>query len=379
MPDFCENKLYVVGGAKSVEQFDRDINNQNQTILNEDERLKASVKKGYCTHWNDNKGYGFISGGTRDWERTGEWEWDGDDELEDIDDVFVHFSQIDAKSTYSRSRKLEIDESVEFQLKIQRDGRAKAINVTGGLGNYEGLNHYRTEPKLKCFGLKSAAYSKGKVYTFSTYFSPPEPWLQAMSAKYITLRFRLNFQTENPERFGHFVYERGVRKERRFADLHGDIWTKHTTDELLAVLNQEIRNLFEKPVRSSLRAQGISDAVQTEIIDFCGLVEWSTSSEFIKLWHEYAEGKVTLIEAKASNPKQTRGKPLRSARYQIEIVTKDSPFLALFRVVHKTIDWILEREDIEVLDYRMGIQYPFWQPRGGYFAGLVKMLLIDEQ
>eukprot|EP01084_Bolivina_argentea_P143437 251882_1 len=80
---------------------DRDNIDSNKKVL------------GVCKRFYSEKGYGFIT-------------------LDDGRDVFVHQTDIYARGF----RSLQEGESVECNITVQRDGRTRAINITGPNGHY---------------------------------------------------------------------------------------------------------------------------------------------------------------------------------------------------------------------------------------------------
>eukprot|EP01084_Bolivina_argentea_P123345 218580_1 len=370
MPDWCQNKLIVTGNEYAISKFHQDIQSQSKQIYKTFPNSEHSRRTGSCTYWNKEKGYGFIM---------------DDNDNNGLDfryerrrgDIFVHCSEIHANG----AKILGDDESVEFDLVTQKDGRKKAVNVTGPNGRYvRGKYGYQDmkdfhDVNIECYGLKfqkyddsanandndktsekqpniipQIIYSNGKniTYTFSTKFIPPLKWLRCTARRFSTfdISFKLLYQTENEVSYGCVVYENGkLIKDYSIEQFH---LLDENIGEFEMLIRRELQVIFDDAVKENLKQYHICDNIQNAILNFCPQylpqTRISNDGMYLKLMnelHKYGE----------HNDYHT---------------PRDCIFYNVFNNIENKINNIFVEHGIEILD-KFTLSYYIW---GGDFSSV---------
>ena len=144
------------------------------------------------------------------------------------------------------------------------------------------------------------------------------------------------------------------------------------------VLVSEMQNIHHIRIRKALSEWDLSDDVQSAIIEFCPryTLNMMERREFKEVWKSFSDSKISKEENKNYELKTTGDRPLNMMnKYEILITdptVKGSIFFNVFGAMKNEIDWIFNKEDIEILDYRMSIQYGFWDDEYSEFVRLLE-------
>lgn len=365
MPDWCENKLYVIGNASNVSKFSR-------TLQSDVKRMHKTVapkrKTGRCVYWNEDRGFGFLKSDEADYATRDVYEPE-----EEYGDIFVHCSQLHANGRPI----LQKGECVEFDLVVQNEDRKKAINVTGPNGRYvagnydfykssfrgDGRNGSPYVLKLECYGFKevpvgpdahdSIKESKNKPdlnrmaksrsrlseiqssaslgFMFSTKFTPPIAWMESVTRLH-SVSLHLTYGAENPERSGFITAEKGKVKEH-FSVEHYELF-QDNMDVFQTLFQEGAQRIFANAV-----CQALSADIVPSIIDI--ILSFSPQYQLQGLSKLFYEVKSKYQTGKG------------------DTVPEDCLLFEIFSSIEKQLEMVFVEEHLEIMNRRY-LSCEFW-------------------